>query len=42
VLPLALPWRGAAVVIVYQSLVELLGLAILVWLVPRVMPDRAR
>jgi arsenite transporter len=42
VLPLALglpaPWQPAAVVIVYQSLVELLGLAALVWLIPRVIP----
>lgn len=42
VLPLALglpePWQPAAVVIVYQSLVELLGLAALVWLVPRAIP----
>lgn len=43
VLPLALglpePWQPAAVVIVYQSLVELLGLVALVWLIPRTIPD---
>jgi arsenite transporter len=45
VLPLALAlppeWRTAAVVIVYQSLIELLGLVLLVWLVPRMVPDPA-
>lgn len=44
VLPLALglpePWQAAAVVIVYQSLIELLGLVALVWLLPRVIGDR--
>lgn len=36
-LALALPteWRGATVVIVHQSLVELLGILVLLWLLPR-------
>lgn len=44
VLPLALalpdPWSTAAVVVVFQSLVELLGMALFVRLVPRLTPDR--
>lgn len=42
VLPLALalpePWSTAAVVVVFQSLVELLGMAVFVRLVPRLTP----
>ncbi len=36
-LALALPpdWRGATVVIVHQSLIELLGIVALIWLLPR-------
>ncbi|MFN4128471.1 MAG: arsenic resistance protein [Paracoccaceae bacterium] len=36
-LALALPseWRGATVVIVHQSLIELLGILVLLWLLPR-------
>ncbi len=46
VLPLALAlpaeWAAAAVVIVLQSVVELLGVLVLLWLVPRVLlPDAA-
>lgn len=44
VLPLALAlpqeWRLAIVVIVFQSLVELLGVLVYLTLVPRVLPDR--
>ncbi|MFN4062522.1 MAG: arsenic resistance protein [Paracoccus hibiscisoli] len=38
-LALALPaqWQGATVVIVYQSLVELLGLLVLLWVLPRLV-----
>lgn len=46
VLPLALAlpprWHIAVVVIVCQSLVELLGLAVLVGLLPRIVPDQER
>jgi ACR3 family arsenite efflux pump ArsB len=44
VLPLALalpaPWQAAAVAIVVQSLVELIGLMILLRLVARLVPER--
>ncbi|MFN3526562.1 MAG: arsenic resistance protein [Paracoccus sp. (in: a-proteobacteria)] len=38
-LALALPaqWQGATVVIVYQSLIELLGLLVLLWVLPRLV-----
>lgn len=40
-LALALPaqWQGATVVIVYQSLVELLGILALLWLLPRLVRE---
>lgn len=41
---LALPagWEAAAIVIVFQSLVELFGMLLFLWLVPRLLlPDRA-
>lgn len=45
VLPLALAlaarWRVATVVIVLQSLVELLGMVAYLWIVPRLVPARA-
>lgn len=46
VLPLALAlapqWQIATVVIVYQSLVELVGMVAYLWLVPRIIPDPHR
>lgn len=45
VLPLALalapPWQIAALVIVFQSLVELFGMAAYLWAVPRLLPEAA-
>ncbi|MFN7148445.1 MAG: arsenic resistance protein, partial [Microthrixaceae bacterium] len=44
VLPLALAlpgaWSAAAVVVVFQSLVELLGIVVYLRVVPRIAPDR--
>lgn len=46
VLPLALalapPWQTATVVIVFQSLVELFGMVVYLWLVPRLLAPASR
>lgn len=38
-LALAPPWQAATVVIVFQSLVELFGMAAYLWAVPRLLPE---